>query len=299
MDPFLACVLAIAGLVLGSFLNVCITRIPRDESVVSPGSHCPRCGKPIRWYHNFPVISFLILRGRCAHCRERISIRYPMVEVLTAVLFVACFARFGINAELLKFSVFSFLLVGLIFMDAETGLLPREFTYPGIALGLLFAWFVPGDGTGARFLLRSLRLHPNLSQPQFSLLDAAIAILVSAGFFYVMWAVYYLVRKRHGIGFGDIALIAMCGAFLGLKLTLFVLFSAPVIGSLFGIALLLRNPAGRAGESPESGEARLSTLEMLRTSQIPFGVFLGGCSLLAVFFGDAAWRWYLARIVFG
>ncbi len=139
MDLFLACVLAIAGLVFGSFLNVCISRIPHDESVISPGSHCARCGKPIRWYHNIPVLSFAGLKGRCADCRQPISFRYPLVELLTAVLFVASFEKFSLNPALLKFCVFSFLLVGLIFMDAETGLLPAEFTYTGISLGVFFA----------------------------------------------------------------------------------------------------------------------------------------------------------------
>ena len=290
MDLLLACVLAIAGLVFGSFLNVCITRIPRDESIISPASHCPRCGKPIRWYHNVPVLSFLLLKGRCADCRERISIRYPLVEVLTAVLFVACLAKFGLNFALLKFAAFAFLLIGLIFMDAETGLLPAEFTYPGIAVGILFACFVPVDSSGTKFLFRLMGVQANLSPRQLSIFDALIAALVGAAFFYVIWAIYYLVRKRHGLGFGDIALIAMSGTFLGLKLTLFVLFFAPIIGAAYGVVLLLRNRT----RGDTSQNSRLTTAEMLRFGEIPFGVFLGACSLLAVFWGEAACSLYLA-----
>ncbi len=282
--------LAVAGLVFGSFLNVCISRIPRDESLVSPGSHCPRCGRPIRWRHNSPVIGFLWLKGRCADCREPISMRYPLVELLTAALFLACFAEFGLSLVLLKFTVFSFLVVGLIFMDAETGLLPREFSYPGIAMGLLFAWFVPGDSSGTEFLLRMLGVQTNLARRPISVLDSIIAMIFGAAFFYSIWAIYYLVRKRHGLGFGDVALIAMCGAFLGLKLTLFVLFTAPVIGAVYAVVLLLRNAVG--GSS--SDEPRLTTGEMLRSGEVPFGVFLGACSLLAVFLGEAAWSRYLA-----
>ena len=192
--------LAVAGLALGSFLNVCISRIPNDVSVVSPASRCPHCGTPIRWYHNVPVSSYLLLKGRCADCHERISLRYPVVELLTAALFLACFWKFGFTLALLKFAVFSFLLVGLIFMDAETGLLPREFTYTGIILGLGFAWFVPGDSSGTAFLLRAMGARAELSERALSLTDALFAAAVGAAFFYVLWAIYYLIRKRHGLG---------------------------------------------------------------------------------------------------
>ncbi len=281
--------LAVAGLVFGSFLNVCITRIPHDESIISPGSHCPRCGKPIRWYHNFPVISFLWLKGRCADCREPIARRYLIVEVLTAALFAACLAKFGLGLALLKFCVFSFLVVGLIFMDAETGLLPHEFTYPGITMGLLFAFFVPGDSSGTRFLLLMLGLRPDLAPRQMSFLDALLAMLISAAFFYLIWAIYYIVRKRHGLGFGDIALIAMCGSFLGLKLTLLVVFTAPILGAAYAMVLLALNAMGKSS----SEEPQLSTGEMLRSGEVPFGVFLGTCGLLAMFWGEAAWNIYL------
>ncbi len=294
MDLFLSCVLAVAGLVFGSFLNVCISRLPHDESIVSPGSHCPRCGKPIRWYHNVPILSFLWLKGRCAECRQPISFRYPAVEFLTAAIFVACYAKFGPSLDLLKAGVFSFLLIGLIFMDAETGLLPREFTFPGIALGLFFAWFVPGDSSGTEFLLRMLGIQTAMGVRQGSLLDAIVAMIFGAAFFYSIWALYYLVRKRHGLGFGDIALVAMCGAFLGLKLTLFVLFSAPILGAAYAIGWLAWNALAHDGQTATAGHARLTTAEMLRVGEVPFGVFLGACSLVAIFFGEAAWRHYLA-----
>lgn len=296
MDILLACVLVLAGLIFGSFLNVCISRIPRDESIVHPGSHCPQCGRPIRWRHNLPVFSYVLLRGRCADCGQRISPRYPAVELLTAILFVACFAQFGFSWVLLKFCIFCFLVVGLIFMDAETGLLPHEFTYPGIFTGLVAAWFVPVDGSGTVFLLRLMNWGRNLTAPQLSLLDSLLAAVVGAGFFYLIWALYYLVRKRHGIGFGDIALIAMCGTFLGLKLTLFVLFSAPILGSIFAVVLLLRGTFSRDSEPTEGQPAKLSTRDMFVGGQIRFGVFLGGCSVLAIFWGELTWRQYLAWI---
>jgi leader peptidase (prepilin peptidase)/N-methyltransferase len=293
VDLFLACVLAVAGLVFGSFLNVCISRIPRDQSIVSPRSRCLSCGSPIRWYHNIPILSFLALRGRCADCTAPISIRYPSVELLTAVLFFACYLKFGLGLALLKFCLFSFLLVGLIFMDAETGLLPAEFTYPGIALGLLFAWLVPGDSSATEFLARMFGIRPALDLRQASLADAVVAAIFAAAFFYCIWALYYLVRKRHGLGFGDIALVAMCGAFLGLKLTLFVLFAAPILATIYGATLLLLNALGSRTHH-ESDPPHLSTGEMFRREEIPFGVFLGACALLAVFWGERVWSLYLA-----
>jgi len=295
VDFVLACMLAIAGLVFGSFLNVCISRIPRDQSIIHPGSHCPRCGAPIRWYHNIPLVSYVVLRGQCAACAGTISIRYPIVEGLTALLFLACFLKFGLTWSFLKFCIFSFLLLGLIFMDAETGFLPHEFTYPGLVLGLLFAWLAPGDSGGTMFLLQWTGFNHQLDARQFSLLDSAVAVLLGAAFFYFIWAIYYLVRKRHGIGFGDIALIAMCGAFLGLKLTLFVLFTAPVLGSAFAVLLVLKTlrPVKAAANHSEGYR---SARELLRNAQVPFGVFLGTSSLLAIFWGEAAWTQYLRWI---
>jgi leader peptidase (prepilin peptidase)/N-methyltransferase len=281
VNLFLACVLAVAGLVFGSFLNVCISRIPRDQSIVSPRSRCPHCGNPIRWYHNVPVVSYLLLRGRCADCQQRISLRYPAVELLTAALFVGCFSQFGFGLGLLKYCLLSFLLVGLVFMDAETGLLPHEFTYPGIVVGWILSWLVPPDSSGTEFLMRVFGFNPAMNERTLGLIDAVLAAAVGAVFFYTIWALYYLVRKRHGLGFGDIALIAMCGAFLGLKLTLFVLFAAPIAGSAFAIALL----------TFQSRRAEDRTSQML-THPIRFGVFLGGCALIAIFWGEAAWAWY-------
>jgi leader peptidase (prepilin peptidase)/N-methyltransferase len=234
---FIECALFVAGLVFGSFLNVCITRIPRDESVVRPRSHCRTCGATIRWWHNVPVLSFLLLRGRCHDCDAPIPFRYPAVELLTAVVFAACYQWFGPTWTTLKFCVFGFLLIGLIFMDAETGLLPHEFTYPGIVLGLAFAWIAPVDAGGTWLLLTVFHKHIE-SIRLLSLLDATIGALVGAGFFYLTWALYWLVRKRHGLGFGDIALIAMTGAFLGLKLNLVVIFCGPILTVIYVIGLL-------------------------------------------------------------
>jgi leader peptidase (prepilin peptidase)/N-methyltransferase len=161
-------------------------------------------------------------------------------------------------------------------------------------LGLALSWIAPTDSTGTQFLLRvyGAQLPPHA---QLALLDSAIGALVGAGFFYLAWALYYLLRKRHGMGFGDIALMAMAGAFLGLKLTLLVIFSAPLAGAVYAVFLLARrnrNPPEMGG-APD-GQPQPSARESFLTQELPFGVFLGTCSLAAVFFGESIWRWYLS-----
>lgn len=284
--------LFVVGLAFGSFLNVCVSRIPRGQSIVRPPSHCPACSAAIAWYDNVPIISWLRLRGRCRKCAGHISLRYPAVELGTAVLFAVCYACFGLSWLTLKFCVFCFLLVGLIFMDAETGLLPTEFTYPGIALGLCFSWFVPGDSAATQILLRSWGGSGFANGRALGLLDSVLGGLLGAGFFYLAWAAYYLVRKRHGLGFGDIALMAMSGTFLGVKLTIFVLFVAPIAGALYALALLAQ--AARRESPPASRRPSPSARELFVAGEFPFGVFLGASSLAAIFVGESAWRWYLS-----
>ena len=143
MDPAFALAIFALGLAFGSFLNVCIYRLPRDLSVIHPGSACPKCAQPIGFYDNVPVLSWLVLRGRCRYCKAPISPRYLVVELLTGALFLACYAYFGFTLATLKYCVFGFLLLGLIFTDAETQLLPDKLTLPGLVIGLLFSLVVP------------------------------------------------------------------------------------------------------------------------------------------------------------
>ena len=291
MDRLLECALFVTGLAFGSFLNVCISRIPNDESVVRPRSHCRSCGAALGWRDNIPLLSWVLLRGRCRNCGARISLRYPAVELLTALLFLACYLSFGWTLLALKFCVFSFLLVGLIFMDAETGLLPREFTYSGIVIGLTFAWFVATDYAATALLLRAFgRRVPNVHW--LSLLDSFLGGLIGAGFFFLAWALYYLVRKRHGLGFGDIALMGVSGTFLGLKLVFLVIFCAPLLGVLFAVVLLVREAFRPARDAVERQEEETPFLRR----EMPFGVFLGASSLAAVFVGEAVLNWYLRMI---
>jgi leader peptidase (prepilin peptidase) / N-methyltransferase len=226
----------------------------------------------------------MLLRGRCRNCSTRISLRCPGVELLTAIFFLGCYLWFGPTWLTLKFCTFSFLLVGLLFMDAETGLLPREFTYTGIVLGLAFSWIVPTD-----FSLTELIAHAyggRLSTIQVSLLDSVAGAFAAAGFFFVASGLYFLIRKRQGMGGGDFALLAMSGAFLGLKLTLLVIFVAPLIATIYAVTLMARHV-------PDAGDTGTSVGEMLLSREIPFGVFISVCSLAAAFFGESVWRWYL------
>jgi leader peptidase (prepilin peptidase)/N-methyltransferase len=291
------------GLAFGSFLNVCIYRLPRDLSVVRPGSACPSCKQPIRFYDNVPVLSWLLLRGRCRNCTARISARYLVVELLCAALFLACYAHFGLTLATLKYSAFGFLLLGLIFTDAETKLLPDQMTLPGLVLGLLFSVVVPVNDLASQLLpgLVSLPVGAEVSWRVLSVIDALLGCAVGASFIYGAGAIYLRARGVEGMGFGDVKLMAMVGAFLGLKLTVFTLFAASITGSLFGLSTVLvvwikRTRRRRLRHHESAPEARRRAWESaaiaLRRHQMPFGVFLGSMAIAAFFFGNQFLRWY-------
>src|SRR5205823_10984408 len=174
------------GLIFGSFLNVCIYRMPRGLSIVWPGSACPHCGAAIRFYDNFPVVSWLLLRGRCRQCSTRIASRYVVVELLTACIFVFCYSRFGFGLGTFKCAVLGFLLLGLIFTDAETHLLPDKLTLTGLVLGLIFSWFVPVNDFLSVMLpgLLQIPVSPTFSARLFSFMDSALGAAVGASFLY-------------------------------------------------------------------------------------------------------------------
>lgn len=170
-------------------------------------------------------------------------------------------------------------------MDAETAVLPREFTYTGLVLGLAFSWITPTDSSATQFILNAYGAR--LSSVQTSLLDSTAAALFGAGFYFVAAGIYFLMRKRQGMGTGDFALIAMSGAFLGLKLTLLVVFLAPLLATIYALVLILRNATGAESE-------RVSVGEMLQSWEIPFGVFISAASLGVIFLGERLWHWYLS-----
>src|SRR5438128_6157030 len=241
MDPIVAAAIFVFGLAFGSFLNVCVYRLPRDLSVVRPRSACPNCNQWIAFYDNVPVLSWFLLRVRCRHCKARISARYLIVELLTGALFLACYWHFGLTLAMLKYCVFGFLLLGLIFTDAETKLLPDKLTLPGLVLGMLFSLFVPVNDLASQFLPAAVNLPfgSDLVAPLMSALDALLGAAVGAGFIYGAGAIYLRWRGMEGMGFGDVKLMAMVGAFVGIKLTVFTIFTASLVGSLFGVGTVI------------------------------------------------------------
>jgi leader peptidase (prepilin peptidase)/N-methyltransferase len=302
VDPVLASAIFLFGLAFGSFLNVCIYRLPRELSVVAPRSACPKCKQPIAFYDNLPVLSWLILGGRCRHCKEKISPRYLMIELLTGLLFLACYAWFGLTLSTLKYCVLAFLLLGLIFTDAETKLLPDKMTLPGLALGLIFSLLVPVNDLASQFLpgMLNLPFSGDISARLLSLLDSLLGAALGASFIYGAGAIYLRWRGAEGMGFGDVKLMAMVGAFLGIKLTIFTIFTASLAGSFFGIATVFMVWLKRtrrflkrlANAQAARRRAWQSAQVVYRNYQMPFGVFLGSMALVAFFFGNRFLQWY-------
>ena len=302
MDPLISFAIVAFGLCFGSFLNVCIYRLPRDKSVIAPRSACPHCGNPIPLYHNIPVLSWLILRGKCRSCKQPISPRYLVVELLTAILFLSCYAHFGWTLETVKCIVLGYLLLGLIFTDAETRLLPDAMTLTGLALGIAFSILVPVNDLASRLIpgLVSAPLRYEIPWRVWSFADSLLGAAVGASFLYGAAAIYLRARGVEGMGFGDIKLMGMIGAFLGTKLTVFTIFAASLAGSLFGLstvlAIWIKRTRRNSRRGIPSGEAERrawrSARLALRYYEMPFGVFLGGMALLAVFFGNHLLHWY-------
>jgi leader peptidase (prepilin peptidase) / N-methyltransferase len=302
VDPLYASAIFFLGLAFGSFLNVCIYRLPLGLSVVTPRSACPGCKKPIAFYDNLPVLSWLLLRGRCRHCQAGISPRYLCVELLTGALFISCYAYFGLTLATLKYCVFGFLLLGLIFTDAETKLLPDKLTLPGLGLGVLFSLLVPVHDLASQFLpgLLNLPFSADIAARLLSLLDSLLGALLGASFIYGAGAVYLRWRGMEGMGFGDVKLMAMVGAFLGIKLTILTIFTASLAGSLFGMTTVLvvwikrtHRFMRRLANAPAARRRGWQSAQMVyRYYQMPFGVFLGSMALLAFFFGNRFLSWY-------
>ena len=290
------------GLVFGSFLNVCIYRMPRGLSVVRPRSACPSCNRPIAAYDNIPVLSWLILRGQCRYCKTGISPRYTVVELLTGCLFaVSYYVSVQTPAPIAyatKLCVFAFLLIGLVFTDAETHLLPDLLTIPGTALGLLLSVVAPVEGP-AQFIFGR---WGDFDWRLLSFVNSLAGAIFGAAFILGVALLYRALRGVEGMGMGDAKLMALIGAFLGIKLTILVLLLATLTGSLFGITLMLivwrkriARRRGRSAEAPAQVRARAwqSARLIFRNFEIPFGVFLGGAAGFAAFLGAPLIDWYM------
>jgi leader peptidase (prepilin peptidase)/N-methyltransferase len=306
VEPLIAVAIFAYGLCFGSFLNVCIYRLPRGKSVVAPRSACPHCGDMIPLYHNLPVVSWLILRGKCRACKQPISPRYLLIELLTGFLFLSCYLHFGLTLAALKCAVLGYLLLGLIFTDAETKLLPDAMTLPGLALGILFSLVVPVNDLASRIMpgMVSTAMRGEISWRIWSLSDSLLGAAIGASFLYGAAAIYLRARGVEGMGFGDVKLMALIGAFLGTKLTVLTIFAASLTGSVFGLSTVLavwmkrirRIEARRIPSSISTNDARRrawhSARLALRYYEMPFGVFLGGMALLSFAFGNRLLHWY-------
>jgi leader peptidase (prepilin peptidase)/N-methyltransferase len=289
----------IFGLAFGSFLNVCIYRLPRGMSLM-PSSACPNCGAGIKPYDNIPVAGWLLLRGKCRNCKLPISPRYVVVELLTGFLFVLAFMTFGLSAEAIKYCVFSFLIVGLIFTDADLKLLPDAMTLPGTGLGLLFSLLVTQSGTDwvGNHSFGMLDVLPfELRWRAASFIAAALGAAFGSFMIWGIGEVYKLIRGVEGMGFGDVKLMAMVGAFLGVKLTMLTLLLGSMSGSVAGmfalVTVLVKRLKRYRGRAKGSEKAWSSAQLVLRRYEMPFGVFLGTMAMFSAYFGEPVMNWYL------
>jgi leader peptidase (prepilin peptidase)/N-methyltransferase len=298
----------VLGLLFGSFLNVCISRLPAHRSIVKPRSHCMACGHAIRWYDNVPLLSWIVLRARCRDCKAKISWRYPAVELAVGLWFAIC-ANDLFSLELAKvsrlsgpttgeyvdvagFAILGFLLIGLMVMDWQTQRLPDAFTLSGIGIGLLLvcvqAFFLaPGEGDIVLNTTHQLRMSSPgsfasqgnvfLTGPEALILGRIAAIAGAALILLVVRWSYKALRKRDGMGLGDVKLLAMIAAFLGFGETLLALFAGVILASVYGLALIARRRASGA-------------------SKLPLGSFLAAGGLLSALFGPQILAWYMGLL---
>jgi leader peptidase (prepilin peptidase) / N-methyltransferase len=257
---FTAALASLFGLLIGSFLNVCIYRLPRRLSVVAPRSFCPECETQVRWHDNIPVLSFLFLGGRCRNCRARIPLRYPAVELMTAILFFAVVLKFSVTIQAVKWLVFACIMVVLMWTDLEARLLPDIFTLGGIVAGLVFSFFAPVGGLAGFFA-------PSLSQPVSSFINAVVATALLSLPFAGFASLYTRLRRITPPGQGDIKLLGTLGAFLGLGSGVMAMLIGSVTGVVLGFGYIVVKR-----EDPKS-------------ALLPFGTFLAFGGLISVFWG--------------
>jgi leader peptidase (prepilin peptidase) / N-methyltransferase len=294
------------GIVLGSFLNVCITRIPEDISIVSPGSRCPKCGTGIKAYDNVPVFAWIWLRGKCRACGEPISVMYPLVELVTGLLFVAAFLEYGITQATVKWLFFTCLILVLTITDLRVRLLPDLVTWPGFAAGLVFSAVVPpndGFGQGLSWRMAHQHLQRNLAGLLEGILGAAFGSFLLWG----LATAYKMVRKREGMGMGDVKMMAMIGAFVGLRGTFWTILLGSLLGSVIGLSVVAALYfAGWQRKLAERASRRgLGAVGALRWAiasqyQLPLGTFLGIGALAIVYLGPLIdSEWPAIRGIFG
>jgi len=265
----------IFGLVVGSFLNVCIYRIPIGESIVTPRSKCPSCGSKISFYDNVPILSYILLRGKCRHCGTNISLQYPAVELLNAILWLLIYHRFGLNSSSLFYCFFSSAMIVLAFVDAHHRILPHSITVGGLVIAVATAPLQNlniADGQNLSGLFAKMDIY--FSHPSaWAWVNSLLGLMVGGGMLLSVAVGYYLLKKKEGMGHGDIIMMAFIGAVLGWLRTFLVVFLGSFVGAVVGIALIKKTGSDSSYE-------------------IPFGTFLSIASVVVLLWGDYILNWY-------
>jgi leader peptidase (prepilin peptidase)/N-methyltransferase len=278
--PVACALMGVLGAMIGSFLNVVIHRLPREQSIVFPNSTCPRCSASIKAYDNIPILSFLLLRGRCRACDARISPRYPAVEALTAGLFAAVTWHDGWSYALGFDLAFAAAMLALLFIDAEHMILPNAITYPGMLFALIARLVVPYLAGPAHFddLPQLMSLLPaNYPVWLVSVIGAGLGALAGGGSLWLMGFLWEKLRGVEAMGFGDVKMMLMVGAYLGWRLTILTILIAALSGSLAGISVMLKRGS--------------RDMQMM----LPFGIFLGIGSIVSLLFGTRIIEWYASQ----
>jgi len=274
MELFLA---LLFGLVIGSFLNVVILRLPQGESISLPRSRCPKCKQLISWYDNVPVLSYLLLRGRCRRCKTSISKRYPLVEALSGVVSVLLYLKFGLSLEWGIFLAFCAALIVLAFIDFDHRILPDPITKNGIWIGILVTVYLAQPSPLVSRLFRSLGIE-GANPRVIALTGSILGAIVGGGLLWGVAEAYLRLRGIEGMGFGDVKMMAMVGAFLGAPLALLTIMLGSLLGSIIGL-LFIR------------------FANKTREYELPFGTFLSFAAIIAVLYGDDLVRWYIDHMI--
>jgi leader peptidase (prepilin peptidase)/N-methyltransferase len=279
------------GIVIGSFLNVCITRIPDGVSIVSPGSRCPECQTPIKPYDNVPLFAWMWLNGKCRECKHPISVMYPLIELITGLLFVACYLDFGLTQTAVKWLFFTCLIIVLTITDLRVRLLPDMVNWPGMMVGLFFSVLIPPED-GTTFWLSLAIFHRLPPTWALGLLDGVLGAVFGSLLLWGFAALYKFWRGREGMGLGDVKMMAMVGAFLGLRGTFLTILLGTLLGSIVGLAIIVTLYASgwQRALAERASRRNLGTVSGLRWMiasqyQLPLGTFLGIAALVFVYFG--------------
>ena len=270
-------VAVVFGLIIGSFLNVVILRLPQGISISLPRSHCPQCKQLIPWYDNVPILSYVILRGHCRRCGKRISLRYPLIEAITGLVSLLLYLKYDLGVEWAIFLAFCAALIVLAFIDLDHRILPDPITLNGIWIGIVASTYLahPSPLVSRLFRLAGIELQDPRA---VAFAASVIGVIVGGGLLWGVAEAYLRLRGIEGMGFGDVKMMAMAGAFLGAPLALLTIMIGSLLGSIIGLVFI--RAAGKT-----------------REYELPFGTFLAAAGIITVLYGENLIRWYIDRVV--